>query len=101
MEAWITRGMLVDPLDKVVFDLSESKPLSDVVKSEYGYHILKRIAYEPAGFKTFNEVKEEIVNHLTEKFKSVSYKAFVAQYYPTALEFNDAAINALPTRITD
>lgn len=92
---WLTRGMLAKPFEDTAFALSEPGTLSEVVKTDYGYHIIKLIAHEPAGTQPFAQVKEQIIEELTKKYRSAAHKALVGQYYPKAEQFNHAVINAL------
>ena len=69
--------------------------MSEVVKTDYGYHIIKLIAHQPADTQPFEQVKERIIEDLTKKYRANAHKAFVGQYYPTTQQFNNAAINAL------
>lgn len=95
---WFTRGILAHPFEEAAFSLSEPGALSEVVKTDYGYHIIKLIAHQPADTQPFEQVKERIIEDLTKKYRSGAHKAFVGQYYPTAEQFNNAAINALASK---
>lgn len=54
-----------DPVfEAAAFALTTQGQLSDVVKSEFGYHIIKLTAYQPATTKAFADVAEEIQNTL-------------------------------------
>lgn len=92
---WFTRGILVKPFEDAAFALSEPGALSDVIKTEYGYHIIKLIAREPAGPQPFEEVRGQIIEELAKKYRSSAHRAFVGQYYPPAEQFNHTAINEL------
>ena len=35
---------------------------SDLVKTQFGYHIIQTIAKQPAGFKPLDQVKDQIRN---------------------------------------
>ena len=97
---WTIRGTLVKPFEDAAFALPEPGALSDVVKTEYGYHIIKLLAREPATTLPFEEVKDRIVEELAKKYRANAHKTFVAQYYPTAGQYQNAAIDALPTATT-
>lgn len=92
---WFTRGTFVKPFEDVAFALPEPGSLSDVVKTEYGYHIIKLLAHEPAGIQPFPQVKGSIIEELTKKYQASAHRAFVGQYYPTAEQFNRTAIDTL------
>jgi peptidyl-prolyl cis-trans isomerase D len=56
---WITQGQTVPEFEKVAF--SEPKgSISDLVKTQYGFHIIKVLDKETAHTKPFDEVKDAI-----------------------------------------
>ena len=56
---WITHGQMVPEFDKAIFALKPGET-SDLVKTQYGYHIVQTLARQDAGVRTFGEVKGEI-----------------------------------------
>ena len=56
---WITHGQMVAAFDKAIFSLKVGE-ISDLVKTEYGYHIVQTLAHQDAGVRTFAEVKTEL-----------------------------------------
>jgi peptidyl-prolyl cis-trans isomerase D len=56
---WITQGQTVPEFEKTAFSLDKGK-LSDLVKTQYGFHIIKVLDKETAHTKPFEEVKESI-----------------------------------------
>ncbi|MDO5714320.1 MAG: peptidylprolyl isomerase [Tissierellia bacterium] len=51
-------GQMVEAFDKKVFEMEEGE-ISDPVKTEFGYHIIKLEKKIPGGEKSFEEVKEQ------------------------------------------
>ncbi|MHB8608403.1 MAG: peptidylprolyl isomerase [Candidatus Acidiferrales bacterium] len=70
---WILQGQTVPEFEKVAFSLPKGS-ISDLVKTQYGFHIIKIIDKETAHTKTFDEVKESILTPLllTEADKQAS-----------------------------
>jgi len=93
---WIVRGALVKPFEEAAFALPNPGAISGVVKTDYGYHIVKLIARESAGIRPFDQVKGQIIESLSSHYKEAAHKAFVAEYYPKAEQYNRSAIMALP-----
>ena len=60
---WFSKGAMVPEFDKVVFGLKEGQ-LSGIVKTQFGFHIIKLTGQRPAGTRTFDEVKEQIKSTL-------------------------------------
>jgi len=56
---WIIQGQTVAEFEKAAFSLPKGS-ISDLVKTQYGFHILKIIDKESAHTKPFDEVKDSI-----------------------------------------
>ncbi|MGC2527194.1 MAG: peptidylprolyl isomerase, partial [Candidatus Acidiferrum sp.] len=56
---WIVQGQTVPEFEKVAFSLPKGS-ISDLVKTQYGFHIIKIIDKETAHTKSFDEVKDSI-----------------------------------------
>jgi peptidyl-prolyl cis-trans isomerase D len=56
---WLTQGQTVPEFEKTAFGLEKGK-ISDLVKTQYGFHIIKVLDKETAHTKPFEEVKDSI-----------------------------------------
>ena len=56
---WIGQGQTVAEFEKTAFSLEKGK-ISDVIKTQYGFHIIKVLDKETAHTKPFEEVKDSI-----------------------------------------
>jgi len=56
---WQTRGAFVKPVEDAMFALKKGD-ISDVVESEYGYHVIKLTDIREGKQKTFDEVRPEL-----------------------------------------
>jgi len=63
---WIDRGTMDPAFDAALFEL-EPGQVSDVIKTEFGYHVILCEQARPAGFKSFEEVKGEIAKKLASE----------------------------------
>jgi peptidyl-prolyl cis-trans isomerase C len=54
---------MVPEFEKVAFSLKEGE-VSGIVKTNFGYHIIKVTGKRPAGVRSFDEVKEQIKSTL-------------------------------------
>ena len=60
---WVVRGQMVKEFEDTTFSL-KPKEISNVITTQYGYHIIQVMEKEPAHLKTLDEVKPEITNTL-------------------------------------
>jgi peptidyl-prolyl cis-trans isomerase D len=58
---WVVRGQMVKPFEEACFTL-KPKEISNLVKTEYGFHIVQVLEKEDARLKPFEEVKDQIAN---------------------------------------
>jgi peptidyl-prolyl cis-trans isomerase D len=56
---WLVQGQTVPEFEKAAFSMSKGE-VSDLVKTQYGFHIIKVLDKETAHTKTFDEVKDSI-----------------------------------------
>lgn len=56
---WFGKGTMVPAFEKAAFGLKEGE-LSGIVKSEFGFHIIKLTGKRAAGTRSFDESKEQI-----------------------------------------
>lgn len=60
---WVVRGQMVKEFEDATFSLKPTE-ISNVITTQYGYHIIQVLEKEPARLRTLEEVKPEIVNTL-------------------------------------
>jgi peptidyl-prolyl cis-trans isomerase D len=85
---WVTRGQMVPEFEKATFSL-KTGVISDLVKTQYGYHIIQVQAHEEARVKPFAEVKDE----LSKQWKQLQAGQRMQQISDTA----QAALQKDPT----
>ena len=57
---WVSRGQMVKTFEDAVFTLKPNE-ISNVVTTEYGFHIIQVLEKQPAHLQTLDEVKQAII----------------------------------------
>ena len=57
---WFEKGVMDPEFEKAAFALQKSGDLSTVVKSQFGYHIIKLLGIQPETSKSFDQVKADV-----------------------------------------
>lgn len=65
-----------EPLDKTLFTLPLNKT-SSIVKSAYGYHILKVTDIQPARVRSFAECRQELLEVLRTQKEEAAFRAWL------------------------
>lgn len=60
---YFTRGRMVKPFDEVAFKLAPNE-VSDIVETEFGYHLIKVEDHQPESNPSFEEVQPKIMSIL-------------------------------------
>lgn len=78
---WVTRGQTVKEFEDSAFSLKPGQ-VGDLVKTQYGYHIIKVLAHEDAHLRTFDEAKSDLTaqwkkQRVNDVMQNISDKAQV------------------------
>ena len=75
-----SRGRMVKPFDDAVFSLKEGE-ISDIVETQFGFHIIKLDKIEPAHTRTLEEAKGEIEAQIqTQKSRDLAFTKATEAY---------------------
>lgn len=82
------RGMMVKPFEDAAFALKAGE-ISGLVKSDFGYHIIKLLAVKPSGGQPFEAVRQEIENKLRQQKAADMFAELAEKFSNTVYEQSD------------
>ena len=91
---WTHRDKLVAPFAEALAKL-EIGQISELVETQYGFHLIKKLDYQPARQQSFEEVQPGIEQRLRQTYTQEQLKKQAASYLPGADEkYDDSAVEA-------
>ncbi|WP_224249214.1 peptidylprolyl isomerase [Hyalangium gracile] len=92
------RGQMPPAFDAVVFNMRPGQ-VSDVVSTEYGYHLFKVIEFKPGRKHEFAEVRGQVESRIVAKKQSEAQEAFEKELQAKAKVWvNESALQAIRGR---
>ncbi len=82
------RGMMVKPFEDAVFALKVGE-ISGLVKSDFGYHVIKLIAIKPSRIVPFDEALNGIMNKLRQQKAAELFAEAAEKFSNTVYEQSD------------
>jgi parvulin-like peptidyl-prolyl isomerase len=73
---FITEGQMVEEFEKTAFSL-EVGEVSNIIETEFGYHILKVFDREEGRIQEYDEVKDDLSVYLSELNKAEKWEEFI------------------------
>ena len=75
---WFGRGMMVPEFDRAAFAMKCGE-VSDVIETQFGYHIILKTDEKPGGQQTLVDVADMIRDRLRHEARGRATEAFVAE----------------------
>jgi peptidyl-prolyl cis-trans isomerase D len=91
---WLAPGDMDADFEQAAFALETQGQLSQVVKSAYGYHIIKLVALEPAQVKPLTEVSDEIAQTLKQERATAAFYELQQRLAEVSFEVPDTLEDA-------
>ncbi len=89
---YLTRGTIIPEIEEVVFAL-ELEELSEIIKTDFGFHILKITEKKPETVKTLEEVKEDIIQTLLPDKQKEAFENLLEELKSKSeIEINEEAL---------
>ena len=91
-------GKTVAPFAKAAADLKQPGEVSPIIKTQYGFHVLKLIKRKAGTQKAFEDTRQELVNRLQGEWIDKQVTEYTGQMRGKALEANPDLVASLRTR---
>lgn len=89
---YLAKGTIILEIEEVVFAL-ELEELSEVIKTDFGFHILKITEKKPESVTALEEVKEDIIQTLLPDKQKVAFENFLEELKSKSeIEINEEAL---------
>ena len=89
---YLSKGTIIPEIEEVIFAL-EVEELSEVVKTDFGFHILKISDKKPETVKTLEEAKEEIIQTLLPAKQNEAFENLLEELKSKVeIEINEEAL---------
>jgi len=89
---YLPKGTIIPEIEEVVFAL-ELEELSTVIKTDFGFHILKITEKKPETVKTLEEVKEDIIQTLLPDKQKEAFENLLEELKnKSEIEINEEAL---------
>nr|WP_217344733.1 SurA N-terminal domain-containing protein [Noviherbaspirillum sp. L7-7A]MBV0878910.1 SurA N-terminal domain-containing protein [Noviherbaspirillum sp. L7-7A] len=83
------KGMMVKPFEDAAYKLRKGE-ISDVVESEFGYHIIQVTDVKPGGVRSLEQVKDEIAAEIKKQLAAKKYTEMAETFSNTVYEQADS-----------
>ncbi|MDY7575200.1 SurA N-terminal domain-containing protein [Actimicrobium sp. CCI2.3] len=83
------KGAMTPPFEDAVFKLKLNE-ISNVVESDFGFHIIEVTEIKPASFRTFEQVKPEIIADIKKQKAAKQYSEAAEVFSNTVYEQSDS-----------
>jgi parvulin-like peptidyl-prolyl isomerase len=98
LKGWVERGKLVPPFEKVAFALQPGET-SGLVRTRFGFHIVRKLEHRKESQQSFSEVEAQIVDKLRSEYltqrRDAVLKPFIASQ---PVEITDEVFEILKSR---
>jgi peptidyl-prolyl cis-trans isomerase C len=79
-----------------LFDMDEIGGISEVVKSRFGFHLLRLESVTPSRTRSFEEVRPALVAEIEKRFRADAYQQHILSFAPLdTIEINGGAFDRL------
>ncbi|WP_448566252.1 SurA N-terminal domain-containing protein [Thalassotalea ganghwensis] len=91
---WLEPGVMEESFEQAAFALNDVGSVSDIVKTDFGFHIIKLTALKEEQVKAFDDVKEEIRQAVSERKAEDKFFELQQEVARLSFEFPDSLEDA-------
>lgn len=73
-----SRGKMVQPFEDTAFAMKTGE-ISDIVETQFGFHLIKLEERQEARQQEFEEVKDQIINHMMAEKEQDAFRDFIGE----------------------
>ncbi len=89
-------GGMVKPFEDAAFALKKPGEITPVIKTQFGYHVIRLVEKRPERQKSFDEVKDGLIQEMREKFINDAKAVHLSEIKnDKSIVVHEAAIEAL------
>lgn len=94
----VQRGTMVGEFEEAAFALTEPGSISPVVKTIYGWHVIRLLERVPAQVRPYEAVREQIIAGLHKDYVDRAQKLHISDLRSLPLSADEAVVASLRTR---
>jgi len=94
----LIKGKTEKSFENAAWSLKEVGELSPIVKTSYGYHVIRLDGVTPGVKRPFEDVKDSIIDAMTAQWKEEQRQQYLASFKAMPMEAEPEQIAALRTR---
>jgi peptidyl-prolyl cis-trans isomerase C len=91
-------GEMVAPFEEAAFALTEAGEISQPVKTEYGYHLIRLNRQIPSGLRPYETVREAAVEQAKERHLSQYRSNYLRKVLSEPIELPEGAVETMAKR---
>jgi peptidyl-prolyl cis-trans isomerase C len=93
---FFSRGKMLPQFEEAAFALTKTGEISVVVKTRFGYHVIRLVDRKPARLRPFDEVRDELVRQLQDQYVTDRVQEYISAIRnDKSIKLNTEAIDAL------
>lgn len=93
-----SRGQMVKPFEEAAFAMETPGEVSEPVRTNYGYHLIRLNSRQPAAVRPFEEVKAQSISNVQRKYKEEARVRYIKSLITEPVEINEEAVEAMAKR---